>query len=222
MLDGQPIFAALSGVENPSRNSKTGAMLQTWVMRSDMGPFEAVKTNADASVCGGCSHRGDHGVGRSCYVILFHAPNQVYKHRDDQKPLPKLVYHNRAVRLGGYGDHAALPTAITADIAKKAMMTTGYTHQWKTCDQDLRKYLMASCDSVEDRELANALGWATFRVKTVDQPKLKGETLCPASAEAGKILTCLTCGKCSGGDVKDVVIDVHGVGHRHFTLRQAA
>jgi len=124
--------------------------------------------------------------------------------------------------LGAYGDHAALPTSVTADIAKKAMMTTGYTHQWKTCDQDLQKYLMASCDSAEDRELANAMGWATFRVKTVDQPKLKGETLCPASAEAGKILTCLTCSKCAGGSVRDVVIDIHGTGQRHFTLRQAA
>ena len=220
MLDGNPIFAALTGIENPSRNIKTGAMVHSWIMRSDMNPIEAVHANADTSVCGSCSLRGDNGKGRSCYVTLFQAPNNIYKTKDGLKPTPKLLFRNRAIRLGAYGDHAALPTSITADIVKRATMTTGYSHQWRTCDQELRKYLMASCDSEADRELAKSMGWSTFRVKKVDQLKLKGETLCPASAEAGKKLTCITCGKCSGNNAKDIVINVHGTGQRHFNLRQ--
>lgn len=220
LVDGKPIFCALTGAETPSRNSKTGPLIQSWIMRSDVNPLEAVHSNADESVCGSCSLRGDNGKGRSCYVTLFMAPNTIFKTKEQLKPIEKHIYKNRGVRLGAYGDHSVMPTAVTADIVKRAMMTTGYTHQWRTCDPELKKYLMASCDSEQDRELAKSLGWATFRVKRVDQPKLKGETLCPASEEAGKTLNCLTCGKCSGGKTQDVVINIHGAGKKHFNLRE--
>lgn len=220
LLDGQHIFTALTGIENPSRNTKTGPMLHTWHMRSDIHPLEAVQTNADASVCGNCSLRGDHGKGRTCYVNLFRAPSQIFNHKDNfKRELPKALFRNRAVRLGAYGDTASQPTSITAEIVKRAAMTTGYTHQWHNCDPELKKYLMASCDSEEDREVAKALGWATFRIKQPDQPKLKYETTCPASEEGGKVLNCLTCGRCSGGDTKDVVINVHGTGRKHFPIK---
>jgi hypothetical protein len=218
VLDGQPIFAALTGIENPSRNSKTGPLATTWVMRSDIRPWEAIQSGEDKSVCGDCSLRGKEGTERACYVLAWQAPARIYDSKHKLKPLPKYLYKNRVVRLGGYGEHSAMPTAVTADISKRAAATLGYTHQWRTCDQELSKYLMASCDSEADRELAKAMGWATFRVKTADQPMLKGETTCPASAEAGKKLTCFTCGKCAGGNSKDVVINIHGHGRKHFKL----
>lgn len=218
MLDGNPIFAALTGIERPSTNIKTGPMAQTFILRSDMSPIAANHTGADHSICGTCPLKGTNGKQRSCYVTLFQAPNNVYRYRDRLKPLPRNIFQHRAVRLGAYGDHAALPVAVTARIAKHAAMTTGYTHQWRTCDPDLRKYLMASCESAADRELAKQMGWSTFRIKSTDAPKLKGETICPASDEGGKIMTCYTCGRCSGNQAKDVVITVHGTGKRHFDL----
>jgi len=50
--DGPPIVAVLTGVGRPSRNPKTGPMVQLWIMRSDVEPHVAVKSGADASVCG--------------------------------------------------------------------------------------------------------------------------------------------------------------------------
>ncbi|WP_051102302.1 hypothetical protein [Methylovulum miyakonense] len=216
MLDGKPIFMVLTGTEQPSRNSKTGPMLQTWILRSDVNPLDAMRFNEDVSICGNCPLRGSEGKGRSCYVTVARAPYQIYKSKPNLKKIKKHIFKNRAVRLGAYGDPAAIPTEVIADIRKRAIMTTGYTHQWRTCDQDLKQFMMASCDSEQDREEAKALGWATLRVKKADDSKLPGEVTCPASEEAGKKMTCYNCGLCRGGDTSDVVINVHGVGFRNF------
>lgn len=220
LLDGKPIFMALTGTETPSQNPKTGPMLQTWIMRSDLNPLDALRLNADVSVCGQCPLRGDEGRGRACYVTVARAPNQVFKSRHTLKPLKKHVFRNRAVRLGAYGDPAAIPTNIIADIHKRAAMVTGYTHQWRTCDPELKRYMMASCDSVEDYEVAKELGWATFRIKQATDTKLRGEIICPAATESGKAMTCYNCGLCKGGDTKDVVINIHGMGMRNFERLQ--
>ena len=72
---------------------------------------------------------------------------------------------------------------------------------------------MASADSADDRMLAIAKGYRTFRVRTESEALLPGEFICPASEEAGKRLTCDTCGACNGGvDSKKAspAIIVHG------------
>lgn len=222
MLDGKPIVAILTGIKRPSSNVKTGPMAQVWILRKDINPIEAVKTGEDFSVCGSCPLRGINGKQRLCYVTIHQAPNQVFKQIPKAKPYKKGLLRNRPVRLGAYGDMAAVPTEVTEMIAKEALFTTGYTHQWQSCDQELQKYLMASCESPYSREQAKAAGWATFRVKSPEKGRLHGETLCPASDEAGKKLQCFTCAKCSGNQAKDVVINVHGTGKRHFPLIQEA
>jgi hypothetical protein len=76
---------------------------------------------------------------------------------------------------------------------------------------------MASVDSVDEALEAAALGWSTFRVKPKgDRGRLPGEAICPASAEAGKKVTCETCPiKCDGrpymsGLLTGRVIQAHG------------
>ena len=84
MLDGAPIVCIATGLETGSSNGKTGGgLIQTWIIREDQSPTEAVNSGADASVCGGCRHRGSivdgKNVDRSCYVTIFQAPLNVYK-----------------------------------------------------------------------------------------------------------------------------------------------
>jgi hypothetical protein len=71
-LDGAPIIVVATGIAGASRNAKTGDLIQTWILREDISPTEAVKTGADASICGTCPHRGTisegKNIGRSCYV----------------------------------------------------------------------------------------------------------------------------------------------------------
>jgi hypothetical protein len=54
-IDGAPIVV-LATYSN--RNSKTGAVVQTYILREDINPLEASKTGADASICGTCPLRG--------------------------------------------------------------------------------------------------------------------------------------------------------------------
>ena len=69
MLDGSPIVVIATGIGNKSKNSKTGGMIQTHIIRSDMKPMDAIWSGADASICGDCPHRGDgNGKRRTCPV----------------------------------------------------------------------------------------------------------------------------------------------------------
>ena len=73
MLDGAPIVA-IATIARTS-NVKTGAMVQTWIMRADTNPIDAARHGLDSSICGTCVHRGQHDDNgnriastRSCYV----------------------------------------------------------------------------------------------------------------------------------------------------------
>ena len=74
LLDGAPIVAiALTGSSNP----KTGDMVQTYILRQDVRPAEALRTGQDASICGDCKHRPL--LGGACYVVVAQGPTVVWK-----------------------------------------------------------------------------------------------------------------------------------------------
>ncbi len=228
VLDGAPILVAASGIKNPSRNPKTGPMIQVWIILRDVAPHIAVRTGADVSICGLCPHRGiqvtmPNGAqatkGRTCYVIPFMAPRNVYEEcRKGSYASVTLVsareiFAGRRVRIGAYGDPAAVPLAVWDTVLRDAQAITGYTHQWRDCDAGLAQYCMASADTAAERGLAKARGFRVFRVKRADESRFKGEVVCPASAEAGQKTNCDKCLACGGLSAKanaDIVIDVHG------------
>lgn len=232
LIDGAPLVVIATGLESDSTNRKTGGMVQTYILRSDIEPTEAVRTGADASICGACPHRGQPlepgqvsgpHKARTCYVNVGQGPLGVYRafkrgaYRDLTAPesddtLPALCA-GKLVRLGTYGDPAAVPTVLWHFLTVRAAGRTGYTHQWRTCDQRLRQLCMASADSVADAVDAHAAGWRTFRVAMpCDAPRVQGEAVCPASAEAGKKLTCAQCLACNGASGRrgSIVIQAHG------------
>ena len=196
-LTGDPIIAIAT---NNTRNRKTGPMWQTWIMRSDMPPTEAVRTGADRGVCGDCKHRGT-----SCYVTIWQAPLQIWSAwLRGAYPIvtPREAARRMAgqlVRGGSYGDPAALPQRAVEPIIQSAAGWTAYTHQWKRF-QWLRPYAMASVDTLGELLDAQADGWRTFRTRTSDQPLQPREFICPASDEAGNLRTCATCLACHGAD----------------------
>lgn len=210
MIDGAPIVVVATG----STNRKTGGMLQTWIIRADVEPHEARKTGQDASICGDCPHRAG-----SCYVVLHQAPLSVFRayKRGSYRTAGDLqtiaaVGKGKAVRLGSYGDPAAVPVEVWEALVSEAASHTGYTHQWRKVPS-LRTFCMASCDTEADRLEAKANGWRTFRVRAADAPLMDREITCPASAEGGSRTTCDRCGLCAGlrkWSGKDVAIIVHG------------
>jgi hypothetical protein len=225
MLDGAPIVVIATGLAKASRNEKTGGgLVQTWIIREDVSPVEAVNSGADASICGTCPHRGTvvdgKNQGRSCYVTVFQAPLNVWKsyHRGvygsavlEGSALVE-AFAGKLVRLGAYGDPAAVPAEVWASVMGAAKGGTGYTHQWRKA-RALQAWCMASCDTAEERAEANAMGWRTFRVRAAGEPVQAREVVCPASAEAGYKTTCSACKACGGHSAKaraDIVIAAHG------------
>lgn len=208
MLDGQSIKGVTTGTVDPSRNSKTGDMLQLWIMPTNSKPTEAVKNGDDASVCGACPHRPSvaKSLGvKKCYVNVGQAPNRVYGTTYPETGTTRAA----PVRLGAWGEPTAIPFDVLSPLTANGH--TGYTHQWRDCDIRYQDILMASVDSPEEKAEAEALGWRTFRVRTPDQPILDGEISCPASKEAGKKTQCAKCLLCSGTSrkAKNIVIIAH-------------
>jgi hypothetical protein len=140
----------------------------------------------------------------TCYVNVTQAPQAVYKAvlqgtYPRFKPRKHLrLFRGRVVRLGSYGDPAAVPLAVWERVCAVAQHWTGYTHQWRTCDRGYRRFLMASVETAGQRLQAMEKGYRTFRVRLASQPLEPGEFECPASEEAGKRLTCAECRACSG------------------------
>lgn len=225
-LDGAPIIVIATGLTRGSRNEKTGDLIQTWIMRDDVDPMTALKTGADESVCGDCPHRG-----AACYVRVFQAPLNTWRtaQRGRYATAADLdavaaMGAGRMVRLGAYGDPAAVPVAIWEALTSRAAGWTGYTHQWRQAPE-LQRLCMASADSPAEGILARAQGWRTFRVRMEGEPvAARLEFICPASNEAGRKTDCASCRACMGSDAKakaSPVILAHGATARRFTLYRA-
>lgn len=226
LLTGDPIVGVVTSIDRPSKNAKTGDMAQAFVLRSDISPIEAVKTGRDDAICGDCRHRSGSNIGRSCYVVWWLSPNQVFKALPSYERMTPAalarVLDGKHIRLTAYGDAAAVPADAWLSLVKYTAGWTGYTHHWRTCDQRLQTILMASVDSEADMREALALGWRTFRVR--GQDLAANEVICPASNEAEHSTTCLDCQLCRGTtrQAKSVAIMPHGNRVRWFKDAAAA
>lgn len=194
------ILLLATGRRRRTENTKTGDMIQTWILHADKAPGAAWFDNDTASICGDCIFQRFMEGG--CYVNVHRAPRVVWKAwregRYESFIGRNLMEYPQGVpiRLGSYGDPAAVPYSILGALASSAPFHTGYTHQWRTCPAVYRNALMASCDSPDDIAQAQALGYRTFTVSSTKPAP--GHVLCPASKEAGKKLTCAECKACDG------------------------
>lgn len=228
-LNGKPVVLIATGFSRDSDNTKTGAVIQTWILRSDIPPIEAQSTGEDAAICGDCPLR--HSTAKRtdpkapakpmCYVNVGRSPKGIwdaykrgyYPHLDPTIAGQIAKTRGLPVRAGSYGDPAAVAPEVWNKIFAVQEERTGYTHQWRT-HPELADKVMASVGSEAEREQAKELGFRTFRVMTPSEQKEPGEILCPASKEGGFKTTCTNCQLCSGatpGDKrKDIAIYDHG------------
>jgi hypothetical protein len=216
-----PIVAVVTGLDGRSHNPKTRSMAQLWIIRSDMGPVEAAQRQLDSAVCGYCGLRGTGRKDRGCYVTLVNAPRAVfdafkrkrYRWLSASAVNARLRDRGLTLRLGAYGDPAALPVGLLRELTA-GIQHTGYTHQWRKRPH-LRSLVMASCDSPQDFALASSQGWRSFRTRTDGQPLQPNEIICPASAEGQHRSSCDHCGLCDGRTSntdarKHITIIAHG------------
>tara|TARA_R110002020_G_scaffold472985_2_gene701657 strand:- start:311 stop:1075 length:765 start_codon:yes stop_codon:yes gene_type:complete len=214
-LDGEPIVAIMTMITN---NAKTGDMVQLWIIRSDINPVEASKLGQDSSICGNCPQR--HHTGGACYVNIGQAPNQVYKSfKRGIYPVFDYAKHSqyitgRKIRLGAYGDPAAIPFNIVEPFAKLGIGHTGYTHQanHKGFDDKYFSLLMASADTPKQSLALQSRGAKTFRVALADDSLFEHEAECFADSEGIQCADCLQC----DGKHSNIAIQVHGSRKSNF------
>jgi hypothetical protein len=215
LLDGKPIVVIAT---YSNRNTKTGKVVQTYILRSDINPLEASKTGEDFSICGSCPMRGEVTTdpkrkiakGRKCYVNLGQGVLIVFKsflRGVYQEGDPRTMGRGRFVRVGTYGDPAAVPSEVWDELLAECETWTAYTHQ-KPWRPDIA---MQSADSYDEAKAHWAEGRRTFRVIVdlgdIDKSK---ETLCPASKEAGRRVQCTACKLCKGSSLaKSIAIVEH-------------
>ena len=222
LLDGQPIVVvAVWG----SKNRKTGGMLQTYILRADISPLDANKLGEDFSICGSCNLRGTPTLDpdkkqaerRTCYVVLGQGPTQVFKglqrslYPDNTTPAQRrAVGKNRMVRIGTYGDGAAVPQRVWDELISQAQGHTAYTHNGGNPN-----LYMQSADTLPQAQSAWASGYRTFRVvKSLADIVRTQEILCPSD----RGVQCVDCRLCGGSSkqAKSIAIVVHGNGAKHF------
>lgn len=232
LIDGKPIVAVALV---KSGNAKTGNMVQTYILVDGMKPTDASKCGADISICGNCPHRGistddpnkKQAVKRSCYVVLGQGPTIV--HKSIQRGIyPEIQGHDaiaalgrgRMVRLGTYGDPAAVPSYVWDSLISDAIGHTAYSHQSGHATAEQRPDIyMTSADNAQEAQDAWSRGERTFRVIASQNDIVRGrEILCPASKEAGQRTTCDQCKLCAGASItaKSIAIVAHGAGAAHF------
>jgi len=201
-----------------NRNTKTGKVVQTYILRSDINPLEASKTGADFSICGSCPMRGEVTTdpkrkiakGRKCYVNLGQGVLIVfksYKRGVYKEGSARDMGRDRFVRVGTYGDPAAVPSHVWDELLSECETWTAYTHQ-KPWRPDIA---MQSADSYDEAKAHWAEGRRTFRV-IVDLGDIdkSNEALCPASKEAGRRVQCTACKLCKGSsNAKSIAIVEH-------------
>ena len=143
-------------------------------------------------------------VDRVCYVNVGQAPQavwQAYKRGRYPTYNPKRhanLIRGRRVRLGAYGDPAALPIRILRDLVSLSSGHSGYSHQLFAIDRrraDLvAQFCMASCETLTQHREAVRRGWCPFTVVRPDQQPPAGAVECPFYSHKVRRDSCLLCG----------------------------
>ena len=221
-IDGEQIVSIAT---LHSENRKTGPMVQVWFLRADVNPVVAIHTGADRSVCGNCPLRGhleqelfsghhlgigEHvrtrNAGRACYVQVDRAAKSIWLAwrrgaYPDISPSNARYIAGRYVRIGAYGDPAAVPIDALLPVLNVSAGHTGYTHQWRSA-KHLRPWVNASTHTEDESREAIAMGWRVFQ--TADRLPA-GLRWCPSDR-----VQCHACRACCGSSGRNMAIKPHG------------
>lgn len=205
-FNGQPLCVIATGhtAVTPSENSKTGPMVQVWIV-----PDWRTASADAAAVCGSCPLRRLKGArGLQCYVSpqpLWSIERKLRAGGYPTGDFARLCTGPQPIRLGSWGDPTAVPFEVWRPVLSRSRRTwTGYTHFWREVPADpWAQILMASVESVADAHVAWSLGWRPFRIRPRGETGeeaaiMSNEISCPASKEAGRRTACAYCCACDG------------------------
>ena len=223
-----------------SANTKTGPMVQLWILPANQTPLGAVQANDNHGACGSCPLQGRNidgkQVGRTCYVNLGQAPDGIwhawkrgrYPAYGSPQDASLVRLKSRGLRLGAYGDPAALPIPLLRRLVKAAHHHTGYTHQIDTMPRrradSIASICMVSVETAAQRDRMQARGYRTFHVVSSSDfaAATAGRDIgCPFYSHG---VTCDQCRLCGGSDQRaaSIVVVGHGTGGANLAAAAAA
>lgn len=216
-LDNQtPIVAIASGFEF-TKNRKLGInTIQIGVFPQKLKPTEAIKSSLDRSVCGDCILRKQNI--NACYVNhgwtnnLWHSWSKGNIPQLGVQHLQQIRLYSKVLRLTSYGDPVAVPLSMLESLIEASATTLGYTHQWREAIAHQYKGIcQASVHSETDAQIAQALGWKTYRIKQPHEPLLHNEVHCPH--QINQMIQCQDCRLCDGKQ-SSIAVNVHGTKYK--------
>lgn len=220
LYDGREIAVVAACLDGRSSNMKTGPMVQLYVVPYDRNPIEAIRHGDDHSTCGNCpiksgcyTHSGNSINGMN--AVWSALQRGLYGRKPASKAEQKRAFRNRYVRFGAYGNCSAAPFEAYQTILAVAAGITCYIHDWQTADPRWSAVSMASVETVADMEIANSMGYATFRVvRDAKTDRVSSEKIC-AYEKSGNVLPCIACMKCDGQH-GNIIVSAHGSGKKRF------
>ena len=226
-INGDEIGVVVTHLRREPMNDKIGDMSQAWILPYLEQPIEAVRDGADQSVCGSCRFRPSLYGG--CYVQVPSTAQRVWwawrrfgNYQPGPTPRDTEALAQKSMRIGAWGDPAAVPLEVWRGLLPLLTGWTSYTHRWRLLDSVQWGFCMASVDSAAEALEAQALGWRTYRARAQGDALLPSEIGCPGADEAprrrdGERVRCDDCGLCrgemrltSGRQAKSISIFVHG------------
>lgn len=212
VFTGNPVQIVMTGIDLKSVNEKTGPMVQISVLPEGRNPSLDFGTLRERDVCGDCVlvGRGARRVCYAAYLAWLHGQHMM-QYRELSFVEARVALAGKSVRVGSYGDPAAVPFDVWNELLVRVDNWTGYTHAWRTCDQRFRHLLMASVETTDGYLEARRMGWRTFRLKLPSFAVHPGEIRCPYETHG---VQCVKCRLCCGTErpAKSVVVNAHGVG----------
>lgn len=200
-----------------TENRKIGKMAQLWILPDNgLSPLAAVQAGQNQSACGNCALQGQWDAilgkvrNRVCYVNLGQGPRSIHsalsKGRYPAVSLERALELIRGLklRLGAYGDPAALPIDLIEALVSVSSGHTGYSHQLFWIDRPkaerLAKLVMVSCHNRAQLEEAQRRNWRAFAVVTESQRAQSTDLVeCPAYTRG---ISCEQCLLCRGASLK--------------------
>lgn len=206
-----------------SSNEKTGDMVQVWILPADLDPLQAIQTNDNSGACGRCALQGTADESgkmhnRVCYVNVGQAPLGIWRawqsgsYPQFDKRLDEWLLKDREIRIGAYGDPAALPVSLVRYLATVGRSWTGYSHQllWIRRDRAdaLSELLMCSTHNKAQLAEARRRGYRSFHAIPAGAPAPADSVECPFYTAN---VQCRDCQLCQGTSkqAKDVYVIAH-------------
>lgn len=194
-----------------SSNEKTGNIAQITYFPTSPDSDKTYSENKKA-VCGNCPL-----LGSVCYVSPMGTSSikRAYE-ADNYQPvtldqLPAILA-GYIVRNGADGDPLSIPPQYINAIHSSAGIHLSYSHQWQN-NPEQAGFHMASVETPELAQQAQAEGWKTYRVRpTENDPIMDNEILCPNEKDPS--IQCIDCQLCTGNKV-NVVVTAHGSPNKH-------